>query len=389
MSGTGSRGRGGGFTLPGRAPTGRAPWLWLSITLLAFALLRLSAMAPRLVETIYSRGLFPAIGQALNLLSGLAPFSLAEAIVWSLPLLAIIWLAATARRVLLARRGERLSLLGRRVAASVVALLAALSVIYAGFVVLWGLNYGRRPFADIAGLEVRPASVDGLAALCCSLIDRANALRVEVKENATGVMTLDGTVAEALERAQLGYDRAVAIHPALGGRYAPSKGVLSSGLWSYTGIEGMYFPFTGEANVNIAMPASSIPFAACHEMAHQRGFAREDEANYIGYLACRLHPDADFRYSGTLAAATEAMNQLYRHDPDRFTELAARYSPAVGRDLGFESAFWQAHEGKVSEATNRVNDSYLKANGQKDGVRSYGRMVDLLLAEYRAERGKK
>ncbi len=366
---------------------GRRPWVLLAVALLAFAVLRLSAAAPQLVETLYSRGLFPPIGQALNLLSGLVPFSLAEAIVWSLPVAVIVWLAATARRALRAPRGERLRLLGRRLVVSLLTLVVALSAVYAAFVVLWGLNYGRRPFAQIAGLEVRPASVDELTSLCGALIDRANALRLEVKEDPAGVMTLDDTIQETLARAQLGYDRVAAIYPALGGRYAHPKGVLSSGLWSYTGIEGMYFPFTGEANVNTAIPASALPFAACHEMAHQRGFAREDEANYIGYLACRFHPDADFRYSGTLAAATEAMHQLYRYDPDRHAELAARYGTAVGRDLAYESAFWQAHEGRVSEATNRVNDSYLKANGQAEGVQSYGRMVDLLLAEYRAERG--
>jgi len=63
---------------------------------------------------------------------------------------------------------------------------------------------------------------------------------------------------------------------------------------SYLGIGGVYFPFTGEANVNISMPHTSIPFTACHEMAHQIGFAREDEANFIAYIACKNHPSPDF-----------------------------------------------------------------------------------------------
>lgn len=366
--------------------------IWPLVALAAFALLRLSAGAPGAVETIYSRGLFPPLGQGLNLLTGFLPFSLAEAIVWSLPVAGAIWLVLLARAMVKAGRGARLRLLARRLAA----LVAALSVAYVAFVVLWGLNYSRRPFAQDAGLDVRPASVDELASLCAHLIDRTNALRLEVRETpitepytgsngAGGVMTLTYTVRATLDRAQLGYDRAAAIYPFLGGRYGPPKGVLSSALWSYTGIAGMYFPFTGEANVNVAAPESSIPFSACHEMAHQRGFAREDEANYIGYLACRLHPDADFRYSGFLGATIEAMNQLFRYDPERAKALAAGYSDGVRRDLIEVSDYWRAHEGPVSEATDRVNDSYLKANGQPEGVMSYGRMVDLLLAEFRAE----
>lgn len=352
---------------------------WPVLALVSFALLRWSASVPELVETAYSRGVFPVIGQGLSLLTGLVPFSVAEAIVWSLPLLGLGWLVWA-----LWRAGTR----ARRAVALIATLAVALSVTYTGFVFLWGLNHSRQPFAEIAGLEVRPASVDELAALCAALIEQTNALRREVREDADGVMALNGTARDALRRAQLGYDRAAALYPVLGGRYGAPKGVLSSEWWSYTGTAGMYFPFTAEANVNIAMPDSSIPFAACHEMAHQRGFAREDEANYLGYLACRLHPDADFRYSGLLGATVHAMNQLYRFDPDRHAQLRAGFGDGVLRDLAVRSAYWQAHEGKVSEVSDRMNDRYLKAHGQADGVRSYGRMVDLLLAEFRADGGE-
>ena len=55
-------------------------------------------------------------------------------------------------------------------------------------------------------------------------------------------------------------------------------------MLSYLGISGIFIPFTCEANVNATLPDWEIPFTACHELAHQRGFAREDEANYVGYL---------------------------------------------------------------------------------------------------------
>lgn len=35
--------------------------------------------------------------------------------------------------------------------------------------------------------------------------------------------------------------------------------------------------------------------------------------------------------------------------------------------------------------SDKVNDTYLKANKQTDGVESYDRMVDLLMAEYLEE----
>lgn len=348
--------------------------------LLGFGLQRLAALAPDWVERVYSHGLFPVVARALSWVAGPLPFSLAEVLVELGAILALAWLLAAVRAVMREPRGGRWAAAWPRLAG----LLAVLGALYLGFILLWGLNYDRRPLAASIGIETRPSSVAELAALCSSLIDRTNALRRDVQEGPTGVMRLDDSIAGALRRAPLGYDGAVAAYPVLAGKYSGPKGVIISELWSYTGIGGVYFPFTGEANVNTAQPDSSIPATASHEMAHQRGFAREDEANFIAYLTCSLHPDVDFRYSGSLLALESAMDALRRRGPDRYARLAARYSDGVRRDLAREDAFWSSHEGPVERFSNQMNDQYLKANLQSEGVGSYGRMVDLLLAEYRA-----
>ncbi|MGE5589006.1 MAG: DUF3810 domain-containing protein [Bacillota bacterium] len=354
--------------------------LGLVLFLLGFGLQRLAARVPAWVESAYSRGMFPHIARALHTVFGWVPFSLAEALVELLVFVTLAWLADTVRRIALQPPRRRWGAAWRRLSALVVVLGAA----YLAFILLWGLNYGRRPLAESLGLQTRPSSVNELTDLCDDLIDRANSLRQQVREDSNGFMRLNGSIPDALRRASLGYERASALYPVLAGTHSPPKGVWVSKLWSYTGIGGVYFPFTGEANVNVAVPASSIPASAAHEMAHQRGFAREDEANYIAYLVDNLHPDADFRYSGTLSALVSAMNALYAQDPGRYKELAVRYSPGVRRDLEQLDAYWNAHEGTVSRTANHINDQYLKANMQAEGVGSYGRMVDLLLAEYRA-----
>ena len=135
--------------------------------------------------------------------------------------------------------------------------------------------------------------------------------------------------------------------------YSPPKPVLFSELMSYADIAGMYFPFTVESNINTDGPFFTIPATMGHEMAHQCGFMREDEANFIGYLACKDATDPLTRYSGYSLAYDYALSAL---------------------------------EGPVAEASNAANNAYLKANQQQDGTRSYGRMVDLLLAEAREEK---
>lgn len=370
-------------SIPPASPANIRYWRLLLVPLV-FLLERALVRFPGFSERVYARGLFPLIGQTLNFLTGWIPFSLAELTAWLLGLAAVLWLFGTVNRVARAGAGRRLRALWRRVAG----VLVWAAGVYFWFVILWGLNYARLPFGTIAGLDVRPSSTAELAELCTDLIDRANALRLEVQEDDDGVMRLNDSIPAALRRASLGYREAAKTYSALGGRYGRPKGVISSKLWSYTGIAGIYFAWTGEANVNTAMPASAIPAAAMHEMAHQRGFAREDEANYIAYLTCSFHPDADFRYSGVLSAVSESMFALYKRDPDLYAELGKRYSDGVRRDLQREYDFWRGYEGVVADVSERINDAYLKSNGQTDGVQSYGRMVDLLLAEYRQNKGR-
>ena len=152
---------------------------------------------------------------------------------------------------------------------------------------------------------------------------------------------------------------------------------------SHTNIIGVYSVLTGEANIDIDIPDMEIPSTVMHEMAHQRGFAREDEANYIAWVACMSHPDADFRYSGSAMALQYAMNALYSVNPDKYFDLAKDYSLGYYKDLNNLQTYWKQFQGPVKKVANQMNDTYLKLNGQEDGVQSYGRMIDLLLAERR------
>lgn len=350
----------------------------ISLLPLGILLLYCSAFFPQLVESIYSRSFNKLVIQTLSLATGIVPVSVAE---FALALIAIyiLWKLIGFIIGLFKQRQGKLNLIKRLA----VNLVIAASLIYFGFVLLWGLNYNRLPFAQIASLDVHPSSVDELSGLCSRLIDRANKLRNSIPESPKGVFLLKDGCSGSLKRAYKGYINAGKTYPELSGNYGDPKGVTFSRFMSYTGISGIYFPFTGEANVDIDMPQSMIPCTACHEMAHQRGFAREDEANYIAYLTCSMHPDIDFQYSGTLLALIHSTNALYAHDREKFLDLRKKYSSGVVRDLAENNEYWQQFEGSVEKVSNKINNTYLKANGQKDGVNSYGRMVDLLLAEYR------
>ncbi|MPN42576.1 hypothetical protein SDC9_190133 [bioreactor metagenome] len=154
---------------------------------------------------------------------------------------------------------------------------------------------------------------------------------------------------------------------------------------SYAGIAGIFSPFTIEANVNGDLPEVMLPSTIAHEMAHQRGYAREDEANFISFLTCMASPDIEYKYSGTILALIHSINALHGVDKDKALELAEEYSPGLERDLADINAYWKKFEGPIERTSTRLNNTYLKANNQKDGVKSYGRMVDLLLSYYKSK----
>ena len=345
---------------------------------LGTALVRISSKRLDLVERFYSEGIYEPIGSMLSKATGIFPFSVAELIVIVVPAAFILYTAGTLIKVI-SYRGNR----GILLTEYITNILVIISIAFFSFLVLWGLNYYRMPFASIAGLEVKPASIEELGSLNKDLIDRANRMRLSVSIDAAGNMDIPGSSRDILNNCYKGYEVIAHRYPELAGSYGNPKPVMLSRLMNYTGITGMYFPFTGEANVNVSIPESSLPSTASHEMAHQRGFSREDEANFISYLACTAHPDVNFKYSGILLALTNSMNALYQNDKAAYLELTKNYSEGVRHDLAELNEFWEQYEGPVERTSERINNTYLKANNQKDGVKSYGRMVDLLIAEHR------
>ncbi|QSX07637.1 DUF3810 domain-containing protein [Alkalibacter rhizosphaerae] len=330
---------------------------------------------PLRVENLYSRGLYPVLMERYSRLVGHLPFSLAEALVVLFYLGVgglIVYILYTLIRRNLPKPFPFFSFFKK-----MILLAASLFLI---FQLSWGLNYHRVSFAGQTDLYVSPTTTEELASLCRSLTRQAVELRQQVTENEKGVFVPSRSMTELFQSAQEGYEAASSFFPMLAGNYGTPKGVFLSHFWSYMGTSGMYFPLTGEANVNITTPPYMIPATITHEMAHQHGYAREDEANFIAYVTAISHPSADFQYSGTMLALNNAMNQLYRADASLWEEIRASYSEGMLRDLADHHIYRDKYQGSLWETSNRVNDRYLMMNDQSDGVQSYGRMVDLLLA---------
>ncbi len=329
----------------------------------------------------YSVTLYPLFSLTINRISSIFPFSLMECILAIL----IVFLPVLLIRLivqLIRNKQERKERLRRAMAT----LFCALGIVSLCFTLNCGLNYSRYPFAQVTGLAVRPSSTDELKALCTELAQRANQERVGIETDNQGVTILSDRN-KAAETARITMNSMEKTYPTLKSGYGKPKLVMASRVMSYLNITGIYFPFTVESNVNIDAPAYNIPVTMLHELSHVRGYMREDEANFIAYLACQNSNSQVFAYSGTMLAFLYANNSLYSVDESAGKETYALLNDGARKDLAANQAYWKRFEGPVAEVASKANDTYLKANRQEDGVKSYGRMVDLLLADYRLRHG--
>lgn len=349
------------------------------ITLLLVALAKGNSYV---TEQLYSKVIYRFLAQILSTITGLFPFSLAELTVIILPALILVLLIRFIIN-LIVNQGKRKELMAK----GLLNMLCAASILWFSFTILGGLNYYRYSFAAYSQLEIVESSIEELYALTETLALQANELRDRVPlTDEEGVFQLSMSSRALAKAANTAYRELAKDYPILSGVYGAPKSVLLSKLMSKTEITGIFVPFTMEANVNVDVPDYTIPSTMLHELAHLRGFMREDEANFLAYMAGMKSDNIELRYSSTMLALVISGNALYKQSPDLYFQIRALYSQGVLNDIYANSSYWQQYEDTaIATMSNRINDSYLKANAQADGVKSYGRMLDLLLARFREE----
>ena len=356
--------------------------------LFSVSLYALSSVSPGLTDKIYTNNLFKAVNLPLKLIVSAFPFSVGEILLYVCIIGFIIYLlysVITAVSLFIKRQNKKAF---NKLIQFVLILLSAALLCVGNFIVLGGINYNGSDFADKAGYTLRSYTTDELCRLCLYLGEEAGAARNSVEKNSDNVTFYTGALDELIEKSGSGYEVLCEKYSFLDGFYPEAKVVLSSEIMCYLQITGIYPYLVPEALVNKKTPASSLPMTICHEMAHQRGIAREDEANYVAYLACINSSDSLYIYSGYYSAFMYSMNQLYKYDIEKWKSVCAAVSPELFADAQYENSFWQEYEDtspKAAKLSETVNDTYLKANDIEDGTHSYGRVVDLLLADFLSE----
>ncbi|RYY10415.1 MAG: DUF3810 domain-containing protein, partial [Chitinophagaceae bacterium] len=273
------------------------------------------------------------------------------------------WLYRSVKHIIVAKE---------KFGAIAIKLLQAIGAVIAGIIVFnlsWALNYDRPSLATQLNIDTVRYNEDDLRDLTLFLSKKIQDL------DSAGIKPMDSSHRSLTAQAVKDLDQLGKKYPAYAYKIASVKPAMSSWLISRLGVEGYYNPFTGEATVNRMLPSFVLPFTYAHEMAHQAGIGREDEASLLAYLAGKDSSDPATRYAANYAAITYVVFELARADFNSYEKIISKLPPRVQRDMKTERAFWKSYNSKLYDYMSATLDAYLKLNNQEKGIKSYNGVV--------------
>ena len=340
--------------------------LFLFVQLVSIQLL---AAFPMFIEKYYSNGMYPYVSQFWRSLLGWIPLSVGDLLLFFLTFL----LARSIYKII----KKRISLKN-----AVLNVMAWASVLLFFFYINWGFNYFRVPLSEKLKHTIKEYSNNELEILTTKLIQKTNSLQLELTGKDTLKVIVPYNYSELYKMAPKGYENIIHSYPFLDYQIPAIKNSLMSTFQSYIGVAGYLNPLSGEAHVNINGIKTSAPNTISHEMAHQIGYAAENEAEFIGFLAATHHPDVYFKYAGYKNAMLHSVFEMKRRDTIVFKQLLNQLNVGIKKDLQDNYALRLKYKNPFEPYVKKGYNLFLKSNKQKDGIQSYNRMVLLLINYY-------
>lgn len=340
------------------------------LLLCAFYLLREHRVVADFVTTHIAWPWHRLSGSALSAI----PFSVAELLCALIVIAALAYLIFTIVSII--RRPEKL----RRAYGALITLLTTALTMYMLICWLWGFGYYSYTFSELSGVTTKEISVAELKAVTTYFVEEANEASKSVPRDENGVYACD--VNRVFQEASGLYANLSDNFAFLEGLETRPKSLTLSYLMSLTNFTGVFFPLTGEANVNTHAISCYTPSTTAHELAHQRGVTREQDANFTAVLVCMESKDADFVYSGAILAYTHLADSLKQASYEDWEEVRSLLGENVRRDLDANNSYWAQFQTPIADISENVYSEFLHNQGQELGMKSYGACVDLLVAYY-------
>jgi hypothetical protein len=256
-------------------------------------------------------------------------------------------------------------------------LLLIINIFYFVYQLFWGMLYFQTPIIKKLSTQEKP-TIEKAKRLALKYLEKCKETRQLVKENKSGVFIV--TDLKSVQQEILLQQTKLPAY--ISNKSVPQvnsfKPSLFKNVMSFTGILGYYNPFTAEAQYNSELPSTFLSFTLAHESSHQLGFAREQEANFIGYLIGINSQNPELQYSTEYFTLKSLLNFIADEDPEFVKSALKNYSPAMKRDRAYERSFILKHQGLLDDFFGFTNNLFLKGN-QQEGSITYSYFIDLLL----------
>jgi len=327
----------------------------------------------------YNQSIGACVRALLCYITMYLPFSLAETIIIGMPVLVGIMIYISVR-----------SLKKSDTAATrcVVGLFSVLTLMYSIFVTGYGMGYHGTSLSSKLDLDEKPVSAEELKTTAEALLEEMTPLINSISYGPNGESYMPYSLNEMNDKLNDTYKKACQKYSFLQDLRSNLKFIVLSEPMTYTHISGVYTYYTGEANLNINFPDYTLPYTAAHELAHQRGIAPENEANFVAFLVCMESDDEYIKYSAYLNIFEYVVNALYRANSEMYYDLMSVTDVRIRYEMSAYNEFFAKYrESVASDVSNVVNDTYLQMQGQSAGSASYGMVVDLAVAYYNKRLG--
>jgi len=348
-------------------------WSWVLLIISAI-LIKWVSLYPGWVERNYSNGIYPLISRVQRALFGWIPFSIGD-LFYAFLILVVIFRTARFFRLLFQRKLNR-----SYFASALQQAIFFFLFVYVSFNLLWGLNYNRQGIARQLQLEVKTYTVADLDTLLTVLQQRLNIEAELVDEGSRSALNRKSSLFSEGKKAFMSAGNTYQFLEYLQPSVKPS---LFSYAGNYLGFQGYYNPFSGEAQVNTTIPRFLEPFVTTHEIAHQLGYAKENEANFVAFLACRSFASTEFRYSMYFDMYNYAIGEIRRRDTALVNKFQEKLHPQVVNDINEYRDFYRKYKNPVEPVIMWGYSHYLKANNQPAGKQTYNEVVAWLVAYYK------
>ena len=300
------------------------------------------------------------------------PFSLAEILIITLPIWTFLLIFFAIKQ---GKKGKKPAI---RYFLSIISIVL---FVFITFVWTYSSGFHTTTVDKQLNLETESIGKDDLYSSSKYIVENLNKLSNEIEYDENGSSRLTYSYGQLSKKICEAYKNYADKYGTIKTFSSSIKPIILSEPMTYTHISGIYTFMTGEGNINTNYPDFVVVASCAHELSHQRGIARENEANFTAFVVLINSDDAYLQYCGYLDVYSNVLNALYSEDKDLYKEVVYSLDSRVKQDLINYSEFFKKYsDSKAAEITDKVNDSYLQANGQQSGTKSYGMIVEITCA---------